>query len=114
MVTFTLKELAAMSGGELLGDPSATITGAAPLMEASAGEVTFLGNRRYLPLLRKTRASAAFVPPDFSEKISAAQIRVEDPAKAFEQVVLKLAPKRITFAPGIHRQCDHSHECETG
>ena len=101
-MTFTLKELAAMCGGELLGDPSATITGAASLTEAAAGEITFLGNRRYLPLLRKTRASAAFVPCDFSEEISPAQIRVADPTKAFEQVVLKLAPKPITFAPGIH------------
>ena len=91
-----------MCGGELLGDPSATITGATSLTEAAAGEVTFLGNRRYLPLLRKTHASAAFVPLDFSEKISPAQIRVADPTKAFEQVVLKLAPKPITVAPGIH------------
>jgi UDP-3-O-[3-hydroxymyristoyl] glucosamine N-acyltransferase len=99
---FTLEQLAVMSGGELLGDPSATITGAASLTEASAGEVTFLGNRRYLPLLRKSRASAAFVPRDFAEQISPAQIRVADPAKAFEQIVLKLAPKPVAFAPGIH------------
>jgi len=101
-VTFTLQELAAISGGELLGDPSATIAGAASLTEASAGEVTFLANRRYLPLLRKSRASAAFVPRDFSENVSPAQIRVADPAKAFEQVVLKLAPNPIAFAPGVH------------
>jgi UDP-3-O-[3-hydroxymyristoyl] glucosamine N-acyltransferase len=101
-VTFTLQELAAMAGGELLGDPAQTITGAASLAEATTGEVTFLGNRRYLPLLRKSRASAAFVPQDFSERISAAQIRVADPAKAFEQIVLKLAPEPIVFAPGIH------------
>jgi UDP-3-O-[3-hydroxymyristoyl] glucosamine N-acyltransferase len=53
-------------------------------------------------LLRKTRASAIFVPPDFAEPINAAQIRVSNPTKAFEQVLLKFAPKRITFAPGIH------------
>jgi UDP-3-O-[3-hydroxymyristoyl] glucosamine N-acyltransferase len=42
------------------------------------------------------------VPTDFSEKTSAAQIRVGDPSKAFEQVVLKLAPKPVTFPAGIH------------
>ncbi|HKP93751.1 MAG TPA: LpxD N-terminal domain-containing protein, partial [Chthoniobacterales bacterium] len=98
MVTLTLQELATMCGGELRGDSSATVTGAASLTEAGPGEITFLGNRRYLPLLRKTRASAAFVPLDFSEEISPAQIRVADPTKAFEQVVLKLAPKAIAFA----------------
>ena len=91
-----------MSGGELVGDTGLKITGAASLVEATAGEISFFANRKYVGLLRKTRASAVFVPPDFAEPISAAQIRVANPAKAFEQVVLKLAPKPITFAPGVH------------
>jgi UDP-3-O-[3-hydroxymyristoyl] glucosamine N-acyltransferase len=101
-VPFTLQELATMSGGELAGDPALKITGAASLAEATPGEISFFANRKYIGILRKTRASAIFVPPDFAESISAAQIRVSNPAKAFEQVVLKLAPKPITFAPGIH------------
>ena len=101
-MTFTLQELAAMSGGELVGDPALKITSAASLVEATTGEISFFANRKYVGLLCKTRASAVFVPPDFAEPISAAQVRVANPAKAFEQVVLKLAPKPITFAPGVH------------
>jgi UDP-3-O-[3-hydroxymyristoyl] glucosamine N-acyltransferase len=101
-VTFTLQELASMSGGELVGDPKLKITGAASLAEATSGEISFFGNRKYIGLLRKTRASAVFVPPDFGEPLAAAQVRVADPTKAFEQLVLKFAPKPITFAPGIH------------
>ena len=91
-----------MSGGELVGDPVLKIAGAASLAEAVAGEISFFANRKYVALLRKTRASAVFVPPDFAEPINAAQVRVSNPTKAFEQVVLKLAPKRISFAPGVH------------
>ena len=91
-----------MSGGELVGDPKLKITGAASLAEATSGEISFFGNRKYIGLLRKTRASAVFVPPDFAEPLAAAQVRVSNPTKAFEQVVLKFAPKPITFAPGIH------------
>jgi UDP-3-O-[3-hydroxymyristoyl] glucosamine N-acyltransferase len=102
-VTFTLQELAVFSGGELRGgDPAQGITGAASLSEAVAGEVTFYADPRYLTRLRKTQASAIFVPLTFSEQTSAAQIRVANPSKAFEQVVLKLAPKPVVFAPGIH------------
>jgi UDP-3-O-[3-hydroxymyristoyl] glucosamine N-acyltransferase len=102
-VTFTLQDLAAISGGELRGgDPSQKINGAASLSEAVPGEVTFYGDPRYLARLRKTRASAIFVPLDFSEQTAAAQIRVANPSKAFEQVVLKLAPKPVQFARGIH------------
>ncbi|HWH90710.1 MAG TPA: UDP-3-O-(3-hydroxymyristoyl)glucosamine N-acyltransferase [Candidatus Binatia bacterium] len=101
-MSFTLQELASMSGGELVGDPKLKITGAASLAEATSGEISFFGNRKYIGLLRKTRASAVFVPPDFGEPLAVAQVRVSDPTKAFEQVVLKFAPKPITFAPGIH------------
>jgi UDP-3-O-[3-hydroxymyristoyl] glucosamine N-acyltransferase len=98
----TLKELADQSGGELLGDPTLKITGAASLGDATSGEISFFTDRKYIGLLRKTRASALFVPPGFSEPVDAAQIRVSNPAKAFEQVLLKFVPERITFAPGIH------------
>ena len=91
-----------MSGGELVGDPDLKITGAASLAEASSGEISFFADRKYIGLLRKTRASAVFVPSDFAESLAAAQVRVSNPAKAFEQLVLKFAPKPITFAPGVH------------
>ena len=101
-MTLTLQEIAKLSEGELNGDPAQVITGAASLDEAIEGEIAFFNNPKYMPRLRKTRASAVFVPSDFSEKTPAAQIRVSDPSKAFEQVVLILAPKPIAFAPGIH------------
>jgi len=101
-MTFSLQELATLSGAELIGDPKLQITGAASLGEATPGEISFFANRKYIGLLRKTCASAIFVPPDFAEPISAAQVRVSNPTKAFEQVLLKFAPSAVTFAPGIH------------
>ena len=101
-MTLTLKELANQSGGELTGDPTLQITGAASLMEAAQGEISFFTDRKYIGLLRRTRASAIFVPPDFAEPINAAQIRVSNPTKAFEEVLLKFAPKPITFETGVH------------
>jgi UDP-3-O-[3-hydroxymyristoyl] glucosamine N-acyltransferase len=101
-VSFTLKELAALCGGELRGDPAQKISGAASLSEAGPGEITFYADPRYMSRLRKTGASAVFVPLEFSEQTAAAQIHVANPSKAFEQVVLKLAPKPIAFAAGIH------------
>ena len=101
-MNLTLQELAKMCGGELVGDPSLQITGAASLGEAVPGEISFYSDPRYGTPLRKTRASAVFVPPDFAESIATAQIRVANPIKVFEQVVLKFAPKPIVVAAGIH------------
>jgi UDP-3-O-[3-hydroxymyristoyl] glucosamine N-acyltransferase len=101
-VTLTLEQLAKTSGGELVGDRSLQITGAASLGDATPGEISFFANRKYVGLLRKTRASAVFVPADFAEPITPAQIRVANPTKAFEHVMVKFAPKPITFASGVH------------
>jgi UDP-3-O-[3-hydroxymyristoyl] glucosamine N-acyltransferase len=101
-VTFTLQELAAMSDGELLGDPAQKIDGVASLAEAMPGEITFFADPRYLGLIRRTQASAVFVSRDFSESIAPAVIRVENPARAFQQILLKFAPKPISFPPGVH------------
>ena len=91
-----------MSGGELLGDGTRRISGAASLAEATASEISFFASAKYAAHLRKTRASAIFVPADFSEQTEQIQIRVANPAKAFEQVVMKFAPKPVTFSAGIH------------
>jgi UDP-3-O-[3-hydroxymyristoyl] glucosamine N-acyltransferase len=101
-VTLTIQEIAKICGGQLNGDPNGTITGAASLDEAVEGEIAFYNNPKYLPRLKMTRASAVLVPSDFAGKTSAAQIRVADPSKAFETVVLKLAPKPVNFPAGIH------------
>ncbi len=113
-VTLTLQQLAEMSGGELTGDAARVVSGAASLAEAMEGEITFFADPRYLPLLRKTRASAAFVPADFSEAIQPAQIRVAHPAKAFQQVVVAFAPRPIRFAPGVHATAVVAEEAQLG
>jgi UDP-3-O-[3-hydroxymyristoyl] glucosamine N-acyltransferase len=100
--TFTLKKIASLTEGELRGDEQRQITGAAPLAEATPGEISFFGDPRYGAQLRATRASAVFVPLDFADTTTIDQIRVKDPAKAFEQMVLQFAPPPIQFAPGIH------------
>src|SRR5215467_2451341 len=60
-VIMRLTELAETLGCRLEGDAQAEITGVAGLDHAAAGQVSFLANRRYFPLLHSTRASAVFI-----------------------------------------------------
>ena len=101
-MTFTLAEIASIAGGESTGDPTLVISGVASLAEATQGEITFFANPRYLSALRKTGASAVFVPTDFTEAIQPARIRVANPEKAFEQIALKFAPPPVRHEPLIH------------
>ena len=78
------------------------VTGLEAVAEAREGDVTFFGNAKYLPALKKCRASAALVPSDFSETISAIQIKVANPSLAFAKLVEKFAPAPPTYEPGVH------------
>jgi UDP-3-O-[3-hydroxymyristoyl] glucosamine N-acyltransferase len=78
------------------------ITGVAALEEAQPGDITFFGNARYLPALRKTKATAAFVPLDFAETIPCLPLRVEKPSLAFSEIVRHFCVPSPTFAAGIH------------
>jgi len=64
-VSFTLKELAALCGGELRVIRRWKLTGRS-LSEAVAGEITFYADPALSGAPSQTRASAIFVPLDFS------------------------------------------------
>ena len=102
-MVFTLQELAQEAGGELIGNPALTISGAASLAEATFGEISFFRDIRNTCRNCARRAPRRFSCLRISARtIAPAQIRVANPAKAFEQVVLRLAPEPIQFSPGIH------------
>ena len=60
----TLGAIAKLVGGEVRGDPKVAITGFSGIKEAREGDLTFLANSKYGPLLETTKASAVIVPLD--------------------------------------------------
>ncbi|WP_395743398.1 UDP-3-O-(3-hydroxymyristoyl)glucosamine N-acyltransferase [Prosthecobacter sp.] len=106
MSSITLQKLAELVGGTLsLGGADSVITGLNSLHEAVPGEVTFLGNARYLPGLKTTRASAALVPEDLDgehAREGLSLIRLKNPTLAFSNVIRFFGPPPVEFVPGIH------------
>ena len=95
-----LSELAETLGATLQGDGTVEITGIAGIEDAVAGHVTFVSNKKYIPLANTTRASAILVEPDFPE-IPVATLRIADPYLAYARTIeLFYAPP--VYAPGIH------------
>lgn len=68
-----LADLVAVSGGEVVpgGRADLPVNGAAPLDRAGPGDIAFLGDRKYLPALRATRAGAVFVSAAFVDDVPA-------------------------------------------
>ncbi len=97
----TLKEVASIIDGEIIGDENIVVTGICGIKEAKEGDLTFVANPRYLPLMGHTRASAIITSRDV--KIAPkAIIRTENPSLAFAKMVSLLAPNDVRRPKGIH------------
>lgn len=102
MSGLTASELAEKLGGDLLGDPGATVTSVAGLHEAVPGQLSFLGNPKYRKLLVSTGATVVLVGRDWTEPANATLIQVDAPDAAFAAVCRELCPPPVSYPPGIH------------
>jgi UDP-3-O-[3-hydroxymyristoyl] glucosamine N-acyltransferase len=73
---FTAAEIASRTGATLggSGDGTRLLRDVAPVETATAEQLTFLNNRKYLPAFRQTRAGAAFVQPALAGEAPAGMV----------------------------------------
>ena len=82
---FTAKDIAALLGGKLEGNPSATVTGIAKIEEAGQASLAFIGHPKYEQYAQSTQAGILLVNETLAvsnDKIGAV-IRVKDPYVSF-------------------------------
>ena len=96
-----LKDIAELIDGEIVGDGEINITGVCGIKEAQEGDITFVANPKYLPLMDETHASAIIT---YRDVLSAPKpiVRVEDPSLAFAKVVALVLPTQKNKPKGIH------------
>ena len=97
----TVKEIAQIIEGEVLGDGNTVITGVSGIREAADGDITFLANLKYFPLIEKTRASAVITPCD-TETAFRPIIRTENPSLAFAKIISSFTTYKVRHPKGIH------------
>lgn len=101
-----LQELARKLGCQLEGNPEIEIRGVAGIDRAEEGQVTFLANRRYSPLLKTTRASAVLVEegvalPGEEGRKPLAALRTPNAYLAFAQA-LEFFYEPPVYRAGVH------------
>ena len=97
----TLKEIAELIDGEIVGNDDLVITGISGIEEAKEGDITFLANPKYVQFLEKTRASAVITSPEIkSRKITL--IHADNPSLAFVKVVSLISNDGVKHFSGIH------------
>ncbi|MBW2282764.1 MAG: UDP-3-O-(3-hydroxymyristoyl)glucosamine N-acyltransferase [Deltaproteobacteria bacterium] len=96
----TVSQLAERVGGEVRGDGSVEIHGAASAESGKPGEISFVENEKFLETALAAQASCLIVPPSLDTG-NVPAIVVDHPKLAFARILRALNP-RPSPATGVH------------
>lgn len=97
-----LSEIAVIIDGEVVGDEDIYISGICGIKEAKDGDITFLANPKYAPLMKETKASAIITSFDI-ESAPKPIIRTKNPSLAFTKLIQIFSPVNIRHPKGIDK-----------
>lgn len=97
----TVKEIAQLIGAEVVGSGDVVITGVSGIREASSGDITFVANPKYIPLIERTSASAIITSRDI-KSATKPLLQTDNPSLAFIKVVSLISPSEVIHPKGIH------------
>jgi UDP-3-O-[3-hydroxymyristoyl] glucosamine N-acyltransferase len=116
--TILAGELAAFVGGELKGNPGIVLNAVAALDKASPEQVSFLGNKQYLPQLENSQAGVILLCAKLAKKATPREdqtvIICDSVDVAFSKAIMVFAPEPIKFAPGVHPAAVVAESAELG
>ncbi len=109
----TLAEIAKIIDGEVVGDKDLVITGLSGIQEANEGELTFLANLKYIPLSKKTKASAIITSRDV-EIPEKSIIRTDNPSLAFTNLMGFMSEGGDHPFEGVHTSASIANDAVIG
>jgi len=96
----TLKEIAKLIDGKIIGNGDILIKGASGIREAAEGDITFLANSKYSSLMEKTHAAAIITSAD-AQDTTKPMIITENPSLAFIKIISMFSPDDAGHPSGI-------------
>jgi UDP-3-O-[3-hydroxymyristoyl] glucosamine N-acyltransferase len=99
----TIKEIATLVKGTVIGSEAAVVTGFSGIKEAQEGDLTFLANPKYIVYLQQTKASAVLVNKEVSSA-GTTLIQVENPSAAFARIMSSCLDEEISIQQGVHEK----------
>lgn len=101
-MSYTLAELGAHCGAQLIGDPTTLISGVNTLDEATPTDASFLANSRYTEAMKTTNAGVICVTPHTPLPEGKNFLVSPDPSRTFQLIVELLLPTTPSGFIGIH------------
>ena len=112
---FTLHDIAARLGGEVIGATDIRYTGIAPLQEASKQQLAFLANPKYRKQLDTTGAGAVIIGASERDATTLPRIITPNPYAYYSRVVAMFHPEQRPFAGvSVHAVVDVAAEIGQG
>jgi len=100
-VSRTVDDIAEHIRGKVQGDGTVEIKSLSGIKEAQPGDITFIANAKYFPLVEKTKASAIICPEHFTAE-GKTLIQTENPSLGFAKVVSLFMEEPPVSARGVH------------
>lgn len=108
----TLRELAELVGGRVVGDPEVEIQDISSLEEATEGQIAFVAHPRYVKQAHRTRASALIVAQPL-EGVQRPMLVVDNPYLAYARIATVFhRPEQPR--PGVHPRSVLEEDVELG
>lgn len=102
-MSWTLFDLAKLTGADFEGNPDHPVTSVADLESATGSDVSFLSNSRYSPLLKKTQAGIICIGNKEDRIQGKNYLVTANPSRTFQQIAeLCLKQRKPTAFTGIH------------
>lgn len=98
---YTLAELQARLGGELLGDTGRRYIGVASLDQAQADQISFVVSEKHLTAALTSKAGALLAPPTLADQLELPRLIVANPHTVFAHAIGVFHPESSS-KPGIH------------
>lgn len=104
MKSYTVGDINAILKGEIIGTTNQTISSPEQLELATAGQITFIGNKKYEKLWAASKAAVAIVNQDISIEPGEGRafIKVKNADLAMSQLLELFAPAPPQFDTDIH------------
>lgn len=100
---FTAGQIASLVGGQVEGNPEASVSTFAKIEEGCPGAISFLANPKYTHYIYSTESSIVLVSNDFiaEQPVKATLIRVADPYATVAMLLEMVQKMTVTLPEGI-------------
>jgi len=104
-IDFTVKKIAKIFNGRIIGDNEVTIKGIGTIENANKGDITFLSNAKYIDYLDKTNASAVIIDNSLTipKKYKPTLIKVTNAYESFAILLTEINKANILVRKGIEK-----------